>query len=252
MDFIASIGFSPWEWAGITLVALLVGFAKAGFSATVMLAVPLLASIVEGKGSTGMMVTMFIVGDVFAVLFYKQHADWKIVRKLSLWVVVGVVAGMLVGKYVNNDVFTYLISGSVLFCLVLLVYLEVKKDKVKVPEAHWFYSVTGIVCGFTSMVGNMAGPIFNVYLLARRMDKKKFMGTISVFFFMMNLIKLPLQIFFWHNIGVETVTFDALMIPAIVVGAAIGIMVAGKIPEKAYRVFVMVMTGVAAVMLFVF
>lgn len=33
--------------------------------------------------------------------------------------------------------------------------------------------------------------------------------------------------------------------------AAIGVAAAGKIPEKAYRVFVMAMTGVAGVLLFV-
>ena len=250
MDFIASIGFSPWEWAGITIVALLVGLAKAGFSATVMLAVPLLASIVAGKGSTGMMVSMFIVGDVFAVLFYKQHADWKIVRKLSLWVVIGVVAGMIVGRYVNNDVFTYLISGSVLFCLVLLVYLEIKKDKIKVPEAHWFYGLTGIVCGFTSMVGNMAGPIFNVYLLARRMDKKNFMGTLSVFFFMMNLIKLPLQVFFWHNITTEIVATVGLMIPVILLGAFVGVKIIRVLNERLFRNVILVMTAVISIKLF--
>jgi hypothetical protein len=40
-------------------------------------------------------------------------------------------------------------------------------------------------------------------------------------------------------------------VPAIAAGAAIGILVAGKIPERGYRVFVMVMTGVAGVLLFV-
>ncbi len=40
------------------------------------------------------------------------------------------------------------------------------------------------------------------------------------------------------------------MVPAIALGAFVGVRAAGKIPEKAYRIFVMVMTGVSAIMLF--
>jgi len=74
---------------------------------------------------------------------------------------------------------------------------------------------------------------------------------VAWFFLIINLLKVPLQIFFWENIGAETLTFNAIMIPAIAAGAAIGILAAGKIPEKAYRVFVMVMTGAAGLLLIV-
>jgi len=39
------------------------------------------------------------------------------------------------------------------------------------------------------------------------------------------------------------------MIPVIAAGAFIGFRVTGKIPERAYRIFVIVMTGLAAVIL---
>jgi len=58
-------------------------------------------------------------------------------------------------------------------------------------------------------------------------------------------------VIFWENISASTLMFDAIMIPAIAVGTAIGIIAAGRIPEKAYRVFVMVMTGVAGLLLLV-
>jgi uncharacterized membrane protein YfcA len=64
-------------------------------------------------------------------------------------------------------------------------------------------------------------------------------------------LKVPLQIFFWKNISADTLAFDAVMIPGIAAGAFIGVRVSGRIPERAYRIFVMVMTGVAALMLFI-
>ena len=90
----------------------------------------------------------------------------------------------------------------------------------------------------------------SIYLLSMRLPKNAFIGTAAWFFLIINLLKLPLQILFWKNIDAATLTFDAIMIPGIAAGAFIGIRVAGKIPERAYRIFVMVMTGIAALMLF--
>lgn len=246
----ASIEFERWQWLGIIAVALMVGMAKAGLSATVMLAVPLLATIISGKGSTGMMVSMFIVGDVFAVLFYKQNVNWTILKNLALWVIVGVLLGTVVGGYVPAEQFTYLVSGSVLICLILLVYMEVKKDTIHVPETMWFYALTGIACGLTSMIGNMAGPIFAVYLLAKRLDKKNYMGTVAVFFFMMNLIKLPLQIFFWHNITKDIMAGVVLMIPIILIGAFIGKYLIRIMNERVFKNVILIMTAITSIKLF--
>jgi len=52
-----------------------------------------------------------------------------------------------------------------------------------------------VLSGFASMIGNAAGPIFAIYLLALGFTKNNFIGANSWFFFMINLIKLPLQIF---------------------------------------------------------
>jgi uncharacterized membrane protein YfcA len=101
------------------------------------------------------------------------------------------------------------------------------------------------------MVGNAAGAITSIYLLSMRLPKNSFIGTAAWFFLIINLAKVPLQIFFWENISAGTLTFTAIMVPAIAAGAAIGILAAGRIPERGYRVFVMVMTGVAGVLLLV-
>ena len=111
--------------------------------------------------------------------------------------------------------------------------------------------MAGLAAGFTTMIGNAAGAITSIYLLSMRLPKNTFIGTAAWFFLIINLLKVPLQVFFWENISAATLTFNALMVPAIAVGAVIGIIAAGKIPERAYRVFVMVMTGVAGLLLFV-
>ncbi len=58
----------------------------------------------------------------------------------------------------------------------------------------------GLSGGFATMIGNSAGPVFNLYFLAMRLPKKEFIGTGAWLYFIMNLGKLPLQIFVWKTI----------------------------------------------------
>jgi hypothetical protein len=47
------------------------------------------------------------------------------------------------------------------------------------------------------MIGNVAGPIFAIYLLAIHLPKNNFIGTGAWFFLIVNVVKFPLQLFFW-------------------------------------------------------
>ncbi len=247
-----NLDYTMIQWLLLITVAILVGLGKAGLNATVMLAVPLLTSIVSGKASSGMMLSMFIVADIIAVIFYVKHTQWKVIRSLAPWVVVGVFTGGIVGRMISDAVFGSLISVIALICLALLVLLEVKKDNLKVPDQTWFYALTGIVCGFTSMIGNLAGPIFAVYLLAKGFEKKNYVGTVAIFFFMMNLIKLPLQITMWQNFSKETLLTVAAMVPFLIGGVFVGKKVIFVMNEKVFRYVILTMTAIVSLKLLLF
>ena len=246
------LGIEPWSLGLIFVTALLIGFSKTGIGGVVMIVIPLMATAFGGKMSTGIILPMLIAGDVFAVSYYHRHADWPGIRRLLPWTVIGLVTGMLIGNVIDDRQFTLLIAVSLLICLAVLVVLELKAGQLRIPDGMWFYALIGCVAGLTTMIGNVAGPIFAVYLLARRFEKQSFLGTSAWFFMIINLIKLPLQIFFWGNITLQTTVLSALMIPAILLGAMLGVAVIKRIPEKPFRWLVIVMTGVAIVRLFNF
>lgn len=99
------------------------------------------------------------------------------------------------------------------------------------------------------MIGNAAGSIFSIYLLAMGFKKNGFMGTTAWFFFIVNLSKVPLQVLFWHNISFKTLGLTIGMLPAIAAGALLGAIVIKKVNEKQFRILIIVMTAVAAVRL---
>ncbi|MFT8349768.1 sulfite exporter TauE/SafE family protein [Clostridium saccharoperbutylacetonicum] len=251
MQLIQGLNLLQDQWLWLILAAFLIGFSKAGISSFTMPAIPIVASVFGGKDSTGIILPMLIVGDIFALYYYNRHAEWKNIRKLLPWTLLGLILGVIVGIYVNDKTFKACISVSVLICLVILIYTEKKGENLKVPQSTLLYALTGILCGFTSMIGNAAGPIFSVYLLAKGFKKNDFMGTTAWFFFIINLTKVPLQIFFWNNIPIKTIYLTGLMIPAIAVGAFLGVIIIKKLNERLFHLVILGVTALAAIKLLI-
>jgi uncharacterized membrane protein YfcA len=239
-----------YQWVLAIGSALVIGMSKAGLNGLTLLFIPLMALSFGGKASTGIILPMLCVGDIFAVAWYRRHANVEYLLKLLPSTLLGIGAGVAVGGSLSDGSFRIMLGCIIVVLLGLMIWQDKLKSEQLYPRTWWFAALAGLLAGFTTMVGNAAGAIMSIYLLSMRLPKNEFIGTTAWFFLVVNLLKVPLQVFIWKNISPGTLTFDALMIPAIAAGAVIGISVAGKIPEKAYRVFVMVMTGVAALMLF--
>ena len=246
---IQMIDFNGLQWITIVITALLVGFSKTGIGGSLIIAIPLLATAFGGKDSTGILLPMLLVGDLYAIWYYRRSVQWRNVFTPLPWAVIGLALGVIVGNYISDRTFVILIGIIVLFCLAILIYSEKKGKDFEVPNDAWFYILVGILSGFASMIGNAAGPIFSIYLLALGFKKNNFMGTNAWFFLIINLTKLPLQIFVWHNIGISSLTTTIVMIPVITVGAVLGYFVLKKINEKYFRYIVIVMTAIAAIRL---
>ncbi len=248
-DILASFDLTAAEWLLAVLCGMLVGTAKTGISGSAMLVVPVLAGIFGGRPSTGLLLPMLSMGDVFGVAWYHMHADWGHIRRLMPWTIAGIGAGLVVGGMVTAETFRLILAGTILAGLAVMIWRESRGDGISVPRGRWFSALMGVAGGFTTMIGNAAGPVMALYLLSMRLPKYAYIGTAAWFFMIVNLMKIPLHVIFWKTIPLRTLAFDLAMLPAIAAGAFIGVRVVRYIPEKTYRAFIMAMTALAAVKL---
>ncbi len=242
---------SMWQIIAGIISAIIVGIARTGVSGMLLLAVPIMAGAFGGIQSTGLMLLMMNFGDLMAIKVYNKHVRWDEIKKLLPPALLGLLLGGIVGKYINNQQFKMLIGCIVLLSLVFLVWQEIKGDKIRVPNNIWFVIFFGILSGFSTMIGNAAGPLFAIYLLAIRLNKQNYMGTTVWFFMILNLIKLPLQIFVWNNINWETLILTIAALPAVYFGTKIGVWIVKKLPERSFRYLVIGITAIVAVRMFV-
>ncbi|MBX2962155.1 MAG: sulfite exporter TauE/SafE family protein [Cyclobacteriaceae bacterium] len=231
----------------VMLVAILIGMAKTGVHGAGMLAVPLLAIVFGGQLSSGIILPMLLLADVFGVWYYHRHASWNHLKILFPWAAAGVVLGVVVGNYINDQIFKIIMAFTIVISLILMVWLEHFGSSGSIPNKKSFAATIGITGGFTSMVGNLAGSVMSVYLLSMRLPKNAFIGTTAWFFLVVNAFKLPFHVFAWHTIGLNTAVFGLITLPLIVLGAWLGIATVRQLSDSAYRWFIIVMTLVAAV-----
>lgn len=66
-------------------------------------------------------------------------------------------------------------------------------------------------------------------------------------FLVTNWFKVPFHVFGWHTIDLNIVYLDLMTLPAIILGAYLGIVIVGKLSEEFYRWFIISMTLIAAV-----
>ena len=253
MDFSTFVTFDmlPWHWVAWICMGLAIGLTKTGLSGLSVVVVPFIAMIFGARNSTGLLLPLLCFADLLAVAYYNSHTKWKYILKLIPWSVAGFGIAIFVDSLIPVQAFRYLMGGSILASLIVMVWTDLRKKDTPPPSSWWFSALFGMAGGFATMVGNAAGPIMAVFLLSMRLPKNSFVGTTAWFFLIVNYLKLPIQIFVWQTITVRTLLFGLTLVPVIIVGAVLGIFVVKKIPENAYRKTIMVLTLVSALLLFI-
>jgi uncharacterized membrane protein YfcA len=231
--------------------AIVIGMSKAGLSGFGLAVVPVMALIFGAKESTGVILPMLITADIMAVIYYHRSAVWKYIRRILPWVAVGIISALVLGKMVSNSQFRVVMMTVVWIMLILMIINDIRSKKgSEIPENHLFASLMGMAGGFSTMIGNSAGPVFTLYFLAMRLPKKEFIGTSAWLYMIMNVGKLPLQALVWKNITWNYLLLDLVAIPFVALGIVAGIYLVKLFPENVYRYFVIATTIVTSVLLF--
>lgn len=247
----AMFDFGPWAWAVVVIGCFSIGVGKTGIPGINAFFVPVMAQLLPARASTGFILPMLIVADLFAIAYYRQHADWKHLGRLLPAAVVGILLGYVGLRLADDRTLRPLIGGIVLLLLTVQAGMDLRRGgAIPVPKGPWFAILMGLLAGLITMMANTAGPVMAIYLLTMRLPKDRYMGTGAWYFLIVNLIKLPFSL----SLGLitwQTLRVNLLMVPAIVAGALVGVRLIKVLPQKVFRVVVQVVTAASAVKLIV-
>lgn len=262
------------ELALLAAAASLVGLSKTALPGAGTLSVAVFAAVLPAKESTGTLLVLLILGDLFAVRAYHEHADWRTLRRLVPAVLVGVGIGTAFLALAGDDDVRRVIGGILLALVAVTVARRSAGRRAAGPPSgasgvepsgvgasaaasrtrrrrrRVDAAVYGTLAGFTTMVANAGGPVMAMYLLAARFAVPQFLGTAAWFFLVVNVAKVPFSAAL-GLIDAASLRLDLVLAPAVVVGALVGRRLARRIRQAVFDRVVLVLTVVSATYLLV-
>jgi len=235
----------PWRWLLGIFCAFMIGVAKTGAPGVGTMIAPLMVLTVgDARFATAWTLPVLSTADVFAVAYWRRHAEARQLFSLIPWVLVGI-AGAAAALSLDEGVIRKIIGAIIVGMLAIYLWRRFSPN----PQVAGNPAFYGICTGFASTLANAAGPVMNIYLLSRKLPKEKFVATGAWFFFVVNLLKAP--VYAWHGLySRESLTFDVLMVPAVLAGALAGRWLIRNIDQSMFEVLVIALTAVSCLFLF--
>lgn len=242
-----------WHWVVYFGCAILIGMSKSGIQNIGTLTVPLFALIFGAKISTGIVLMLLIMADLLAVIYYRKKFIWAEVLKLIPLALVGLITGLILGLYVDDRTFKIVIGICILISISFMLLLNKVSEIVqtRLISQSWYAPLFGWILGFSTMVGNAAGPALSVYMLSKRMDKITFAATSAWFIFILNIVKVPLQVIVWENINWNGILLNLLAFPFMLFGFYAGLKIINILPEKSFRALIQILVVISSILLII-
>ena len=238
------------------LAAYIVGLSKTGLPGSALIAVPLFATVFDGRLIAGALLPVLMVADLFAVGWYRSHARWDLLRPLAVWVGLGYAFGIAFFIAVGSATRSIeVVIGVIVLCIVAIQIWRMWRGAPQRSATMKTAATYGTAGGFTTFVANAAGPIINTYLVGLGLPKFELIGSTAWLYFVVNLSKVPFYVALaqWTSGGPfftwQSLLFDLALVPAILAGVFSGRFVFHRVPQRAFLLLVLALSAVGALRL---
>jgi uncharacterized membrane protein YfcA len=208
------------------LAVLLIGLAKGGFSGIGMAATPLLALTMPPLKALAILLPILMMQDALSVWWYRRDWDSWNVKVMLPGAVVGTGAAWALASVIPDNAVRLLI-GVIGVLFVLNVWFG-RMPPPKRPSA-----ASGVFWGgasaFTSTIASAGMPPFAVHVLPQRMDKMRFVGTVTMFFAAVNVMRL-VPYYGLGQLTHETLLVSVALMPLAIATNFLGFWLVQRIP----------------------
>lgn len=215
--------------------AFCLGVSKAGLPGLTLVNVIIMAEIFGARASVGIVLPLLILCDIIVFPLFRRHASWSDVWPLLGPCLIGVSLGAIAMGTMNETLVRHAI-GAIILVMLLLQWLRRRNDRhlATLPDDSSFRWAAALSIGISTMMANAAGPLYSIYGLVRRLEKKHFLGLGARLFLLLNLLKVPIG---WNLdiISTRSLTIDLVFLPAILAGIFFGRKILEHINQRLFE-----------------
>lgn len=233
----------------VAIAVFLYGFSKTAMPAAGVLGGAVLAAALTPLVASGFVVPLLVFGDLFGLALYRQHANWRLIRRLVPGVLAGFVIVAILFRVLDTITLARVIGALILVSVVLEIWRLRRgvqlDDDTGGHGSRVAAGFFGTLAGMTTMGANAGGAAMTLYLVHMRVPTLAFMGTSTWFFFILNVSKIPFVV------ALGALTWDSLLLnlwfaPLIVIGALLGARAFRRMSPAFFVYTALALSGVAA------
>mgnify|MGYP001215213745 CR=1 FL=1 len=207
-----------------------VAISKSGFGGALgSLSMPIMLFVLPPKFALGVLLPIFLITDVWVVYIWRKHVHWRFVTIMCAFGLAGQMAGWLLFDFFSEEMLQAAVGTIGILTAVNYFWRlvrprpELAEDTARRllarlwPRAAGWCGLSGLA-SFVTLAGGIPAQVF---LLPHRLARQVFVGTMSIYFFVINLFKLP----FYGDLGLitsDTLILSASLLPCILVGVYVG------------------------------
>ena len=207
------------------------GISKGGIPGPIaMLAVPVMSFAMSPLQAAGILLPLLIIMDFSAIYLYWKKWLNNIVKIIIPASIIGILFGTFTFQYTNENQIRIVVGAiSIIFVLVSFIQrnnLLLKPTNIK----GYFWSS---IAGYTSFLIHAGNPPINFYMLPLKLDKVSFIGTMTLAFLVINVVKL-IPYYYVGLLAPSNLIVSFMLLPLAFVSVLFGYFLQKKIPEKLF------------------
>jgi uncharacterized protein len=235
-----------WELLAALLAALMAGVVTGttGFGLA-LISTPILLFVYEPKTVIFLTAVFSVFINTAVVLDSWREAHRRLALALLVPGCVGIVAGAEVLRVVDPTYIRLAVGAVVVFSALLLV----RDIRLPGADTRWGPVVAGSASGALSTSTGLAGPPIVLLLASCDLPKHQFRGTSAFYFLFMSVVTLII-LAVRGLVDAEELPLAAALVPAGMVGKAIGTAFLKRISEAAFRALslgMVILTGLLGI-----
>jgi uncharacterized membrane protein YfcA len=238
----------PSFYAVAVPAVILYGLSKGGFSGVSLLAMPMMALAMPPFLAAAVILPVLMVQDAFSVWTFRKSFDRKMLSMMLPGAILGISAATFAAAHITADQVRVAVG-----CLAILFSLNAWLGPRLVAgfarPHHWLPATFfATLSGFSSFVIHAGGAPYNIYAVRRGLPRELFVGTSTMFFAVINLLKLPGYLAL-GQLTTESMTLSAALFPLAVAANAAGIWLVRRLSTETFYKVIYILTFLAGIKL---
>jgi len=224
----------------------LFGISKGGFAGPAsILAIPIMSLNMSPVLAAGILLPILLIMDFLALYVYWKKWDLKNVYIIIPPAILGVIIGGVTFQYISADSLRIIVG---IICLSFIFLRIFQQNNIFFKPTLIKGRFWSMISGYTSTIIHAGGQPLSFYLLPQKLNKTTFVGTMTLVFLVINVLKL-IPYYLLDLLVISNLKISLFLCPLAPISIYFGYFLHKKFNEETFYFLIYFLLGVSGIKL---